>query len=140
MIILDTNVVSEFRGRKHSEVVLAWLDLQRMEDLYLTVITVAEIHFGLAVVASDDRRSALRTDYDAIEAEFEGRILPLERDAAMLYGEICARRKKAGRPIETKDAMIAAICIHHGATLATRNVKDFEGLDLKLVNPFEGAS
>ena len=72
-----------------------------------------------------------------INAEFRGRILPNDVASALKYGEIFARREAVGRPIGPMDAMIAAICLVHGATLATRNTRDFEGLDLKLVNPFE---
>lgn len=66
-------------------------------------------------------------------------MLPLTREAAIYCGKPRAQRESIGRPISVQDAMIAAICIFHGAALATRNVKDFEGLDLRLVNPFEGA-
>jgi predicted nucleic acid-binding protein len=72
-----------------------------------------------------------------LEQGYRSRILPSDRSAAMSYGEIVARRERAGRPIGPMDAMIAAICIVNGATLATRNVRDFAGLDVKLVNPFE---
>jgi predicted nucleic acid-binding protein len=70
--------------------------------------------------------------------EYAGRRLVFDDKAAYIYGSITAKRKHAGHPMETKDAMIAAICLSHGATLATRNVRDFEGLDLPLINPFEG--
>jgi predicted nucleic acid-binding protein len=72
-----------------------------------------------------------------VETDFTGRILGFSTDAAHRCATLAAERRKAGRPMETKDAMVPAICVAHGATLATRNTKDFEGLDLKLVNPFE---
>jgi predicted nucleic acid-binding protein len=75
--------------------------------------------------------------FDRIEAQFEGRILGYSLDAAHRYGALCAEQKQQGQIIKTKDAMIAAISLTHGASLATRNTKDFEGLDLKLINPFE---
>ena len=75
----------------------------------------------------------------AIVDAFEGRKLAFGDEAAYIDGLISAHRRKIGHPIETKDAQIAAIRLSHGAMLATRNVKDFEGLDLRLVNPFEEA-
>ena len=71
--------------------------------------------------------------------QFRGRILDFSEGAPVLTGRLRAKRESAGWPISVQDAMIAAICLSHDATLATRNTKDFEGLDLKLVNPFEGA-
>jgi toxin FitB len=76
---------------------------------------------------------------DLVNKRFAGAILPLDAASAALSGRIRASRESAGHAITVQDAQIAAICLHHGATLATRNTKDFEGLDLKLVNPFEGA-
>ncbi|MEP9398075.1 PIN domain-containing protein [Mesorhizobium sp. KR2-14] len=72
-----------------------------------------------------------------VQGHFRDRILPMDVVAASRYGEIYAAREGAGRPIGIMDAMIAAICLVHDAMLATRNVRDFDGLDLKLVNPFE---
>ncbi len=110
-----------------------------MEGVFLTSITIAEIHFGLNLLDPGRRRDSLTRIFTDIEEEFAGRILSFSVRMAPIYGRIAAQRQKAGRHIETKDAMIAAICLFHGATLATRNVKDFEGLDLALVNPFEEA-
>jgi predicted nucleic acid-binding protein len=72
-----------------------------------------------------------------LELPYAGRILGLDRQSAILAGKVLDRRESVGRAISVQDAMIAAICLAHGTTLATRNTKDFEGLDLKLVNPFE---
>jgi predicted nucleic acid-binding protein len=138
MIVLDTSVISELEGRKHSERILTWLDGYELETLFLTTIAVAEIRYGLARMPEGKRHTQLVSAFDRIEAQFEGRILGFSLAAAHRYGELCAEREKAGQTMETKDAMIAAICLNHGATLATRNTKDFEGLDLKLINPFEG--
>ena len=139
MIVLDTNVISELQGRRHSERILRWLDIYDSEVVFLTAIAMAEIHFGIALLDQGVRRENLHQTFMRIENEFSGRILSFSQTAAARYGTIAAHRQRAGKPIETKDAMIAAICLSHDATLATRNVKDFEGLDLKLVNPFEEA-
>lgn len=138
MIVLDTNVISELQGRRHTERLLGWLDGYEIETLFLTTIAIAEIRYGIALLPEGKRRIALMATLERIEAEFDGRILGFSLGAAHFYGDISAKRKLSGHSMETKDAMIAAICLAHGATLATRNTKDFEGLDLKLVNPFEG--
>ena len=139
MIVLDTNVISELQGRQHSERILRWLDSYDSEVVFLTAIAMAEIHLGNALLEPGARQESLRQTFLRTENEFSGRILSFSQTAAGRYGAIAAQRQKAGRAMETKDAMIAAICLSHDATLATRNTKDFEGLDLKLVNPFEGA-
>jgi toxin FitB len=139
MIVLDTNVFSELKGRKHSERLIAWLDGFLMPEVFLTTITLAETRYGLGLLPEGARKEQLTQTYRLLEEEFEPRVLPFSTVAAFRYGDISARRHRSGRPIETKDAMIAAICLVHGATLATRNTKDFEGLDLRLVNPFEDA-
>jgi predicted nucleic acid-binding protein len=138
-MILDTNVISELEGRKHSAHLFHWLNSFERNELFLTTVSVAEIRFGLNLLPHGQRRDELETSYSRIEEGFLGRILSFSTDAARKYGQLKAVRQMQGRPIETKDAMIAAICLSHGATLATRNVNDFEGLDLRLVNPFEGA-
>ncbi|MBB4573221.1 type II toxin-antitoxin system VapC family toxin [Rhizobium lentis] len=136
MIVLDTNVISELQGRTHSERILNWLDGYDVEALFLTTIAVAEMRYGLELLDDGRRKTALISDFNRIESEFAGRIPGFSLSAANRYGLLAAQRRKTGR-METKDAMIAAICLANGATLATRSIRDFEGLDLKLVNPFE---
>jgi len=137
-IVLDTNVISELAGRKYSDHLLRWLNGFRKDEIFLTTVAIAEIRYGLSLLPQGRRREAMTQTYDRMESGFAGRILPFALEAAHLYGRLKAERQKAGFTLETKDAMIAAICLSNGATLATRNTKDFEGLDLLLINPFEG--
>ncbi|MBW6423320.1 type II toxin-antitoxin system VapC family toxin [Rhizobium sp. XQZ8] len=139
MIILDTNVVSELQGRKHSEHLLLWLSQYERETLFLTTVVIAEMRYGLELLPQGRRQEELLKALNTVQERFLGRILGFSLQSASYYGVLRARRKHMGRPMEAKDAVIAAICLSHGATLATRNVKDFKGLDLRLVNPFEGA-
>jgi predicted nucleic acid-binding protein len=76
---------------------------------------------------------------DRLLTAYIGKVLIADQNVLIETGKLRARRENIGRPISVQDAMIAATCLANGATLATRNVKDFEGLDLRLVNPFEGA-
>jgi predicted nucleic acid-binding protein len=103
----------------------------------MSTIVLAELYFGAYLVQEGRRREHLLRSIALIRDDFVGRTLAFSEAAAERYGEITAARQLIGRRVETKDAMIAAICIVHGATLATRNVRDFDGLDLELVNPFE---
>lgn len=139
MIVLDTNVISElFDGRTDNRA-FDRLDRHEAEELYITSIAIAEAVFGIELLDAGKRKQAFRQKVDLIVEDFEDRRLSFGDEAAYLYGVLSATRRKVGRALETRDAMIAAICMQHGATLATRNTKDFQGLDLMLVNPFEGA-
>ncbi|MBS3648677.1 type II toxin-antitoxin system VapC family toxin [Pseudaminobacter sp. 19-2017] len=140
MIVLDTNVVSDFFAPRPSRAVLGWLNAEAPERLFMTSIVLAELYFGAFLAVDTVRRQNLLARIGRVHQEFSGRVLSFSEGVAERYGMITARRRLAGRPIETKDAMIAAICLAYDATLATRNVRDFEGLDLKLVNPFEAAA
>ena len=135
MIVLDTNVVSELHGRQFADRILSWLDGQGLENLFLTTIAVAELRFGLELLPHGKRKDALAVFLDKVEDDDEAgswnfRWRPHIGTASWL-------RTDKTRPLETKDAMIAAICLSSGATLATRNTKDCAGLDLPLINPFE---
>ena len=138
MIVLDTNVISEL-GRSHSSsAVKDWYAGQKLEDLYLCVPIISEIAFGANRVFLRDKTRKYHEQLEALLDEtYFGRILPFDLIAALENGKLRSIREAVGRPIGIGDAMIAAICLVHGATLATRNVRDFEGLGLKLVNPFE---
>lgn len=137
MIILDTNIVSDSFSRKPSGLVLDWTNGQELQRLFLSTVVLAELYFGAYLVQERPRQQALLQSIGRLRDEFSGRILGFSDAMAERYGQITALRRLAGRPIETKDAMIAAVASVYDATLATRNVRDFDGLDLKLVNPFE---
>ena len=140
MIVLDTNVISETAKPAPSQRLVEWLSSMPPDRLYLTHVTVSELYYGgeryrLKTGSSKHLNNAARL----VGQEYVGRILAWSATDAVLTGNLRARSEMSGFPITMQDAMIAAICLQHGATLATRNTKDFEGLDLKLTNPFEGA-
>ena len=137
MIILDTNVVSEAMKPAPEMEVLRWLGNQAASQLFLTSITQAEILYGLELLAKGRRRATLETAVEAMfEEDFAGRILPFDNDAARFFVKVIAARRALGRPIAQSDAQIAAIALSHGATLATRNIADFEHCGVTVVNPW----
>lgn len=138
MIILDTNVISEAMRVGPSEPVIAWLDSLPNDDVWLTAVTYGELLIGIALLPVGRRRLHLESLFvTTIDARFGDRILPYDRLAAAHFSEIMVARRRLGQPTSMQDAQIAAITRAHGATLATRNVKDFEGTGLALVNPWE---
>jgi predicted nucleic acid-binding protein len=141
VILLDTNVISEVSRPRPEENVVRWFSAREVASLYLCAPVLMEQFYGaerFRLRKGSDRfvRSAERLQSET----FAGRVLPFDSSAARLTGAIRAKREASGRPISVVDAMIAAICLAHEAMLATRNVRDFEGLDLKLVNPFEATA
>lgn len=137
MILLDTNVVSEFIKTNPDARVLSWLDNRVTMDCYICAPVIAELRYGAAALPDGKRKNALVASLDTVENdEFAARILEFDRRAAHCYAELRAKREKAGKPISVMDAMIAAIALAHAMTLATRNVRDFEGLGVPLVDPF----
>jgi predicted nucleic acid-binding protein len=120
--------------------VVRWVAAQPVTGLCTTSITQAEVLHGIMLLPPGKRRAAVEAAAVAMfEEEFEGRILPFDSDAAPSYARIAAQRRHAGRPISHFDAQIAAIALATGAALATRNVADFEGCGVKVINPW-GAS
>lgn len=137
MIVLDTNVVSELMRREPEDAVVRWVAAQPAPSLYVTSIAQAEILHGIALLPAGRRRTAIQEAADAMFAvDFRERILPFDSGAARAYADVAAKRRRAGRPISHFDAQIAAIALSAGAAMATRNVADFEGCGLRLVNPW----
>lgn len=137
MIILDTNVISELLRPAPEPKVEAWLAAQDGNQIYLTAVTEAELRYGVSVMAAGKRREALWDALDAILREdFNDRVLPFDSAAAEAYAAIAAGRRGVGRPISQFDCQIAAITHATDAVLATRNVRDFAGCEIDLVNPW----
>lgn len=138
MIILDTNVVSErFKPEPHKRV-LHWLDSVGKTEVVITTMTIAEMWSGAADLDEGRKRTQLETLIDnMVEITFQGRIEDFDKAAAAVYGTVTRTRRDVGRPIQVPDAVIAAICIARRASLATRNIKDFEGLGITLINPWK---
>ena len=138
MIVLDTNVVSEWMRPAPSVVVIEWVTRQIPTDLYLSTITEAEMRFGAELLPTGRRRDRLLTAIEVTLADdFAGRILPFDSAAAQAYAGIAAYRRAAGRPIRESDCQIAAIALSRGASVATRNVKDFEDCGVHVINPWQ---
>ena len=141
MILLDTNVLSELMRPTPAERVARWVASQPATGLYTTSVTQAEILHGILLLPAGRRRQALEAAADAMfDREFRGRVLGFGGDAARPYARIAADRRRVGRPISHFDAQIAAIARAAGADVATRNVADYEGCGVKVINPwtFEG--
>lgn len=137
MIVLDTNVISAFMQREVDPVVLTWLDAQPAESIWTTSITVFEVRMGLELLVQGRRRHTLEELFaKMLEEDFEGRVLPFDSAAAQAAGRIAAERRRTGRSLEIRDLQIAGIAAARKATIATRNVRHFEGLDLQLINPW----
>ena len=137
-ILLDTNILSELMRAQPNESVVAWVGDKATDALYTSVITEAEGLYGLQLMPQGKRRDLQTMVFQTLlERLFQKRIITFGRREAACYAGIMASRRGAGRPISQSDAMIAAIAKVNDMALATRNIKDFQGLDLKLINPFE---
>ena len=138
MIILATNVVSEPLKPAPSQVVLDWLDRQVPETLYLTAVSLAELLAGIEALPSGRRRLELEQAVTRqILPLFEGRILSFDAKAAEAFGKINAGAKAVGNTMGFADGAIAAIASSQGFALATRNVRDFRGAGVELINPWD---
>jgi toxin FitB len=138
MIILDTNVVSELMKSQPNSSVVRWIGQHEATSLFITTLTQAEILYGLEILPVGKRRTALKeAAISMFELDFSGKILSFDNKAAQSFAMIAAKRKAIGRPISQIDAQIAAISLVNNATLATRNVKDFEECGIEIINPWE---
>ena len=137
-VILDTNVVSEMIRPTIDPNVDAWLSQQDESELFLTTITEAELLFGPPGMPQGPLRDAYVAAMDQIlSVEFTERILPFDRSAANSYPRVRAAREATERRIDDADCFIAAIAESVGASVATRNVRDFIGCGIEIINPWE---
>lgn len=138
MIILDTNVISEFMKAIPFPAVFTWASSHPAADLFTSTITMAEVLYGIERLPHGKRRDQLLREAESIFVQdFAGRILAFDESSARMFAVIATQRRAQGRPIGESDAQIAAIARANDATLATRNTNDFEGCGVRLVNPWE---
>lgn len=137
MIVLDTNVLSEVLKPAPERRVLEWLAGQPRASLYITTVTRGEILYGIRLLPDGQRKRRL---WDAALAifneDFAGQALSFDNEAADDFSDIASRRREAGKPISQLDAMIAAMTRSRGASLATRNSKDFDACGIEVINPW----
>ena len=116
---------------------MEWLDRQPADSVWLTSITVFEARFGLALVPNGRRRTGLERAFDRVLTEdLSSRVLALDEMAAVTAAQLAADRRRAGRIVDFRDTLIAGIAQAHRATIATRNTRHFEGLDVAVVDPW----
>jgi len=137
VIVLDTNVVSELMRQEPSAQVQEWFDKQQLTNLAISSISIGEIQRGLHRLPEGKRRRGLIASFEKFMAEaFSGCILPYDEYSANVFGLLAAERERAGFNTDPVDLMIAAIAHGHHAAIATRNVRDFEGCGVTVINPW----
>lgn len=136
MIILDTNVISEALKPAPEPAVLAWLDQQAAQTLYLSSVTVAEMLFGIAALPAGRRRTRLGDAVDGLLTLFDGRVLPFDADAARHCANLSMQARRKGRGFPTPDGYIAAIAASRQFIVASRDTAPFSAAGLKVVDPW----
>jgi toxin FitB len=137
VIVLDTNVISEFMRQEPDANVLAWLDGLSREDLWITAISIFELRYGIELHAKGRRRNQLEDSLARVlDAGFNGRVLNFDQAAANAAAFVSAKRRSSGYPNEIRDTLIAGIVISQRADLATRNVRHFQNLEIRLIDPW----
>lgn len=135
--LLDTNIPSELTRPNPESSVCQWLENADDNELYMSVISIGEIIKGITALPASKRRQGLQQWLDeTLRPWFEGRILPVNAQVAERWGLIAGQCKMKGRPLKVADGLIAASALEHDLTIVTRNVKDFEGLGIKVFNPW----
>lgn len=137
MIILDTNVLSALMQQQPDPQVVAWLDDQPAESIWLSSITVFEAHYGLALLPAGRRKDLLEQRFEElVQDDLQNRVLLFDINAAAHAAQLAADRKTRGRPVDMRDTFIAGIALARRATLATRNVRHFDDLSVPVLNPW----
>ena len=137
MILLDTNVISEPLKLSADAGVLAWIDAQSIDTLYLSAISLAKLRFGIAALPTGKRKETLHLGLEQrILPLFADRILPFDAIASQAYADILSTARAQGRAISTADGYIAATAKRHGFMVATRDASPFEAAGVAVINPW----
>ena len=138
--LLDTNIISEFVSKKPSQKVLDYINSLDENDIYLSVITIGEIRFGIEKLDKENQKKKIKMLSDWLENDliqrFNGRILDVDLEIMLKWGEVNAQLQKIGKPMPIMDSLIASSCLAKELILITRNEKDFYSFDIEMINPF----
>jgi len=136
--LLDTCLLSELVKASPEPAVLGWMAERKESELFVSAITLAELHRGVAKLPASRRRSSLGAWLEQLEAGFEERVLPFTGDTAHVWAKMCAQAESEGKPMAAFDSLIAATALAHGLCLVTRNVRDFAPAPVEVLNPWPG--
>ena len=138
--LLDTNIISEFVSKKPNQKALDYVNSLDENDIYLSVITIGEIRFGIEKLDKDKQKKKIKSLSDWLNNDlmqrFEGRVLDIDMETMLKWGEVNAQLQKIGKPMPIMDSLIASSCLAKGFVLITRNEKDFYSFKIEMVNPF----
>lgn len=135
--LLDTNVVSEYTRHRPHPAVADFLATQ--DDLWVSVVVIHELEYGIAILSEGRRRARLRNAVSRFLEDYHDRIAPIDRRCSEIAASLRARARENGQTLHIPDALIAGTAVVRDLTLVTRNVRDFAGLDIDIINPWEAA-
>ena len=135
--LVDTCVLSEVQRKQGNALVRARFEAIPDEDVYLSVLTLGELRKGINKLRASAKKRELAAWLEQLVLSAGNRILPIDLETALIWGEVTAKCEKKGRPIPAIDGLIAATALRYGVHLMTRNVADFEPTGVMLVNPWE---
>ena len=135
--LLDTNVLSEYTKKEPVKAVVDWLDSIPETELYVSALTLGEMNQGIERLPAGKKKGDLLLWFDSLKKSLGDNVLSIDQDVALKWGEITARSNSKGITHHVIDSLIGATAIVHNAVLVTRNVRDFSGLDVELINPWE---
>lgn len=138
-VLLDTCVISELRRTKGNPTVKAAVAALDAQDIFLSVLTVAEIAKGISLLDAGSRKRELAAWLQALERDHADRILTLDLDTAHIWGELAADAQRGGKPLPAVDGLIAATARRHGLHVMTRNVDDFAATGVLMLNPWDSS-
>lgn len=138
--LLDTNIISEFISKNPNQKVLDYVNSLDENDIYLSVITIGEIRFGIQKLDREHqaKKISLLSTWlnNELMQRFDGRIVDIDKETMLQWGEINAKLQKIGRPMPIMDSLIASSCLAKKMVLITRNTKDFYSFEMEMINPF----
>jgi toxin FitB len=136
--LLDTCVISEFIKPHPEPKVVDWLNTTDPDQIFLSAVTIGEIQFGISNRPPSNRRTELEIWLnESLFPQFTNRILTLDADIFLTWGQMTAQQRQQGKPMSVMDSLIAAVALQHRMVLVTRNISDFSATGLSLLNPWE---